>query len=124
MYSLDLDDEPEKNRKLYAIAYTSELKVPEGQKGGDFLEGIFQVAVKKNLKLRIGGTLSYNEKTRTIHQYLEGPTGNVLRLLEGIEKDKRHTIRKIYTNHQISSRRFTSFGMIWVGSPLTCIKIY
>lgn len=102
------------DNKLFAVAYSSELKVPENESAEDLLENIFETAVAKNLRLKIGGTLSYDANKRKVYQYLEGPKSKVLELLETIKADNRHVISAVHTKHQIRKRRFNSFGMIWV----------
>lgn len=88
------------------IIYLSTASVPFDEAA---LVDLARHAERRNAELEVTGYLFF-EKGQFI-QYVEGPRGPTVDLMGRIEQDDRHQVRKVFTDHEVSQRRFPNWRM-------------
>lgn len=96
----------EKKEKMIRIVYvsTSSYTFKDSE-----LDDIIGVATARNNALGVTGLLVFNGLN--FMQALEGPTDNVLSVMQSIAKDQRHTGLVVISREVISDRAFPEWAM-------------
>lgn len=100
--------------RIYQLIYFSASRIP--MLGSDVrgeIEGILNVATKRNAQFGVTGALTFNE----FHfaQVLEGPYDSVKTIFAGIKRDSRHTNIEVLQEGWVEARDFSRWAMAYVG---------
>ena len=95
----------------YCLVYGSDAMVPFDNAA---LEELARKADEANCRLRITGYLSFQKRTNTFFQFLEGPREAVLELMDSISRDERHKVFNRVDLGEQPTRMFPTWSMLYV----------